>query len=284
VLSQILQLTRPLIILDYETTGIDPEVARVCQIGMRIHLPGTPRVDTYQSLVDPCVPIRRESSDVHKITDEMIKEGCAKCRAPIALHPIGLCSTPKPVPRFADIADSLYRGFQDADFAGYHVRFDLRVSIAEFRRCGIEFDPSTAAIIDAQRAWQLLEPRTLSDAHEHFLHRKMPGAHDALADVEGTEAVLIAELTEHPRSTELPRSVRELHEMMWPRDKNQIDSEKKFVFVDGVPTFNFGAHKGKAMVSQTGYLKWMAEKGGFSPEVKKICRAALDGTFPVQTP
>lgn len=281
MLHELLQLTRPLILFDLETTGKDPLTARICSMGMRIHRPaGT--VESWHSLIDPETPMPKDASDAHGITDDVfVNRCCAKCRAPEGVHPHGGCDRFWPIPRFADIAAKVYSGFQDADFGGYHIHYDLKVTCAEFARCGLEFDYSKAAIIDGLRVWQILEPRTLSDAYEYFLNRKLSGAHDAMVDISATEEVLIEQLKNHPLSSKLPRTVRELHDLCWPREPGQIDSEGKFKFIKGVPCFAFGKWKDHPMQNHRDYLQWMLS-GGFSPEVKRICDAALAGTYPVE--
>jgi DNA polymerase-3 subunit epsilon len=279
MLARLLNITRPLIVLDLETTGVDPEVDHICQIGFRVHRPDTTQVDEYVSLVDPLMPIPAESTEAHGITDEMIATCCAKCKRPRDLHPFENCSFPKPVPRFLDLAESLYRGFTGADFAGYSVRFDVRCVIAEMFRCNLHLDVSTTAVIDSLRAWQHLEPRTLGDAVERFTGQRHVDAHDAMADVIGAENTLIGQLTNHPRSTDLPRDPQALHTLLWP---NNIDIEGKFVFNRrGVACINFGKHKGQPMADCISYLHWMA-RSSFSPATQRIVKDALAGRFPTK--
>ena len=282
--AQLLKLTRPLILFDLETTGVETETARIWSLGMRIHKPGVEPA-SYKTLVNPGVSLPEFARETTQISDAIIKTGCAHCWALPIEHPNAACDQFKPVPYFKDLASNLHRGFRDADFGGFHVRYDLKVSAAEFGRCGLEFDYSGCSIIDGLRAWQVLEPRTLSDAVEYFLKRKMEGAHDAMMDIQETENVLIAQLTAHPRSDMLPRTVRELHDLLWPRDPNDVDSEGKFRFIDGHACFNFGANKGKRLSSNDpkvrGYLSWMVDRGGFSVEVKRIATAALNDSYPV---
>lgn len=278
MLNQILQLSRPLLVYDLETTGKDPETARIVEIGMRVHWPVTNMVTSHKTLVNPGISIPQGAVDSHGITDAFFEEGaaCAFCHAIREAHPLQHCEVFKPIPTFMQLAPELFKALSNVDFAGYHIKYDLRVTSEEFRRHGYMFDYSKAAIIDSLRLWQILEARTLSDAVEHFLHRKHRGAHSALDDVEETEEVLIAQLTTHPMHATLPRTVAALHEKCWP---NQIDIEGKFVFIDGIPSFNFGKHRGKPMTHDIEYLRWMS-RGSFSPEVQRIVTAALSGKFP----
>lgn len=279
MLSELLQLTRPLTIFDLETTGIDPVGTRACSLAMRVHRPGSNEVQPYRTLINPLVHIPKEASDVHGITDEIIATGCARCWAPKESHPNGDCVEWKPIPTWKQLSERLLGGFQSCDFCGYNIRFDLKVSATEFERCNMTFDYSTASVIDSFRVWQILEPRTLSDAVEHFLGRKMTGAHNAAIDVDHTEEVLIHQLTKHARCTVLPRTVKELGDLLFPRDPSWIDSEGKFVWINNVPCLNFGKHKGRPMKDCKDYLAWMYG-AAFTAEVKKICDEALAGRFP----
>lgn len=287
-LSTILKLRRPLVLFDLETTGLDPASARICQISMRVHSPEG-EVKAYTSLVNPGVPIN--NSEIHKVTDEMIAHGCAKCGAPKDLHPLTDCAEPKPVPTFQEIGGTLYRGFVNADFGGKNIRYDLEVIKAEFSRLNLQFDYTQAYRVDVERLWQILEPRSLSDAVERFLGRKHKNPHNAQADIEETEDVIIAQLTAHTRSADLKRDIADLHEQCYPRDKDAIDTEGKFKFVKGVAVLNFGKKTKKDGTPLKGlplsdpdvqsYLKWMVQ-AEFSGEVKKIASDALQGKYPTR--
>lgn len=250
---------------------------------MRIHRP-TGEIQAYKTLVNPGVRIPTDATKCHGITNEIIERGCARCKQFADVHPNGeVCEQWKPVPRFCDLAESIHRGFADADVAGYNIRYDIKLTSAELERCGRPPDWSGMRIIDSFRLWQLLEPRTLSDAVRYFLGREFTEAHDAAADIEATEHVLIAQLTKHERSSMLPVNIDELHELQFPRDPNWVDSEGKIVFIEGVACFGFGKHKGEPLYKHMDYVRWAYGKGGWSQEVKRIFDRALAGDFPQQT-
>jgi len=280
VLGQHLTLTRPLAILDIETTGSDIAKARVMQFGMELHYPNTTEVKTYKTLVNPNgEPVHPKAMEAHGITPFIIEHGCAKCWETRESHPHETCEKFWPVPTFADIAGRLHSGLVGCDFGGYHLRaFDLPVLEAEFSRVGLVFDWRSAYILDALRLWQIMESRTLTDAVARFAGRELQDAHDALADVIGTRDALIGQLATWPG---LPRDLRALHDLQWPKNPDAIDNEGKFVFIDGVACMNFGKHKGEPMHACIGYLQWMLTKD-FSPEIKHLCQNAVDGTFPTR--
>ncbi len=294
-LARILKLERPLITFDYETTGVDTSTCRAVSLAMKVHKPDG-GLQYYKTLINPEMSIPEGASNVHKITDETIRLGCARCWGPAEGHPSEKCDRFRPVPRFRDIAPTLMKGFVDADFCGYNVQFDLKVSVAEFARAGLTFDYSKAAIIDPMVIWRILEPRHLSDAVERFgggegatiLNEKgetVPfrmNAHDAMTDVEGTEVALIGQLTKHPKSDRIPRTPREIHELCFPRDPNALDPDGKFVFIDDQLCFGFGKHKGRPVLSQLGYVEWM-RGADFTIHVKQVCEQILAGDIPVRS-
>lgn len=277
--NQIFRLQRPLIVFDLETTESDHVRARICSIALRIHWPDKP-VQSFKTLVNPQVPIPKEASAIHGITDDMVKHGCAICWRLPEKHPSPDCAEFKATPVFAAIARNLYNGFSNADFAGYNIKgFDLRVMTAEFSRCSLEFDWSQAAILDGFRLWQVLEPRSLTDALKKWCGKEIGNAHDAMIDTVAAEEVVLAQL----KACDSFETVKHLHDKCWPRDPNMIDSEFKFLFINGVPCLNFGKNKGRPMSECRDYLGWMAgDKASFSPEVKRICLKALNGELPVQ--
>jgi DNA polymerase III subunit epsilon len=270
-----------LVLLDTETTGQEVETARIVEYGHRVFKPDTDVVVDYYTLINPEIPIPKEVAEVHGISDALIAIGCARCKRPAEEHPNEECESFKLIPRFRDIAHSLAKGFANADFAGANLRrYDLPLLAKEFERCGILFDYSQAAILDVQRLEQLLEPRTVSDLYKKYTGQEFQDAHCAIIDVRGTERVLLGQLSEHPRRSIIPRTPREIHELSYPRDPDWVDSEGKFVFIDGEPCFNFGKHKGRPLKSAISYLEWMIG-GSFSPELKAIVNRALkEGIWP----
>jgi DNA polymerase-3 subunit epsilon len=173
----------------------------------------------------------------------------------------------------------------ECDLTGYNVaRFDRRLLAAEFHRAGVE-DPTVGAfVIDAYTIFVRQEPRSLDAALRFYgveagqAHRQ---AHDASSDVEATVAVLAAQLNTYP---DLPKTVAELHDWLYPMDPNRIDADGKLVWRDGVATVAFGAQAGTSLADlaagDRSFLEWVLRKD-FSDEVKAIVRDALAGRFPV---
>src|ERR1700682_2165053 len=62
----------PIAVIDVETTGRDASVARAVEVGVAIARGGA-IVDRKNWIVNPGRPIPKEASDVHKITDDDVK-------------------------------------------------------------------------------------------------------------------------------------------------------------------------------------------------------------------
>lgn len=198
-MSLLLELKRPLVFLDLETTGLDVETARIVEIGLvKLHPDGAR--DALVERVDPGVDIPEAAAKVHGIRTEDVR---------------GLFGRP-PLAKFADV---LVDFLGDHDLAGFNcIAFDLPVLRAEFRRHAIPCSFEGRRVVDAklifnatETGWDrfLMGPRDLTAAVRHFCGRDLDGAHSARADAEATIDVLMAQLERHP---ELPRDVPGLHE------------------------------------------------------------------------
>ena len=257
-----LVLTRPLVCVDLEATGVWPGHDRIVQIAAASIFPDG-SVSTWSSLVNPEQPMPPAALAIHGITDAMVASA----------------------PTFAQLTQTVGALLSECDLTGYNVaRFDRRLLAAEFRRAGVE-DPTVGAfVIDAYTIFVRQEPRSLDGALRFYgveagqAHRQ---AHDASSDVEATVAVLAAQLNTYP---DLPKTVAELHDWLYPIDPNRIDADGKLVWRDGVATVAFGAQAGTSLADlaagDRSFLEWVLRKD-FSDEVKAIVRDALAGRFPV---
>jgi DNA polymerase-3 subunit epsilon len=267
-------------VYDTETTGLDVQKDRICQVGFQMWT-AEGLTKEYKTLVRPGVQMPEGAQKTHGITDALL-EGCRHCKLSREEHDAcnadddDPCGEFKPWPTFAQLATSLVKGFTDCDFAGKNIRYDLRITAAEFERNGVEWSYAGARIIDADRLEQLGEPRTLSHLYEKHLGEKLEDAHDALVDVRATTSVLAAQLRKYQSA--LPRDLDALHDLQWPGWS--IDPDGKFRFVDGVACCTFGKWKGKPMSAiEPSYWDWII-KSDFSKDIKELAKQAKLGKFP----
>lgn len=258
-MTRTLQLQRPLAFFDLETTGLDVDADRIVEICVVMLAPdGERTVKTRR--INPGVPIPPEATAVHGISDADVAG----------------------MPEFRKIAKGLHELLTGCDLAGYNIeRFDIKLLRAEFKRCGLEFPPADAKIVDAYTIFSGRERRDLQAALRFYCDKDLQGAHSAEADVLATVDVLHGQLQ---RYADLPDTVDGLHAECHPVDPNAVDPEGKFVFRDGEAVFGFGkAQKGQTLrhvaAVDRGFLHWML-KSDFSPQVKAIVAEALKGNFP----
>lgn len=280
LLPDILRLERPLIGLDTETTGTNPATARLVELALEIMRPGG-EVTEYRTLINPGIPIPPGATAVHHITDRQVR-ACRVCEGDPDDTQGNFCTCPdfKPWPKFSDLADRLLKGFTGVDFAGYNVRFDLRMIFAEFVRVKRVWDYEDARVIDAFRLWQVADPRSLEDAADRFLTKDEKAAlaseaHTAIGDVRWSMRVIAAQLKLFQK---LPRDVQQLHDLCSP---GWFDAEGKLQWRDGELCIAFGQHRDTPLRKvPRSYLDWMT-KGTFSNKVKDTCRDACRGIYPV---
>jgi DNA polymerase III subunit epsilon len=264
LISELLEIDRPLLALDIEATGQYPETDRVVEI---YQLKMLPTGETYSGhyLINPGIPISLDASEIHKLTTEEV------CK-------LGL--------RFNDIALGLWATMEDSILVGYNLGvFDQPILKAEFQRCHLAHDPTRLPAIDPYKIWAFMKRRTLSDAYEEFVGDKLTDAHRASDDVFATLDILHSQL--HRFADKLPKNAAGLSEFCLGRQEDYVDSEGKFRWRDGVAICAFGS-KAKGLSLQeivktnSGYLHWIL-RSEFKEDLKEICRNALKGIFPSRT-
>jgi DNA polymerase-3 subunit epsilon len=241
-----LQLKRPLVVFDLETTGTSVNSDRIVEFSyIKVMPDGTENVKTLR--FNPGIPIPHEVSLIHGIYDEDVKDA----------------------PLFKQKAKELAEEFKGCDFAGFNSnKFDFPLMVEEFLRAGVEFDVENRKFVDAQRIFHMMEQRTLTAAYKFYCNKELVNAHSAEADTIATLEVLKAQIE---RYENLENDVDFLHNFT-KQDKN-VDLAGRIIYNnDGIPVFNFGKHKGKAVqeVFKTdfGYYDWMMN-GDFAEDTKR---------------
>jgi DNA polymerase-3 subunit epsilon len=240
-----LQLARPICFIDLETTGINISIDRIVEIAIvKIGLDGTKQVK--RRLVNPEMPIPKASSDVHGITDEMVKDA----------------------PSFKMLANEIKQFMEGSDIGGYNSnRFDVPILNEEFLRAGIHVDIESRKLLDVQKVFHMMEQRTLSAAYQFYCHKTLQDAHTAEADATATWEILEAQILKYPQIGNTVDSI-----VKFTGEDEIIDFARRFVYENGIPVFNFGKHKGKAVTQvlkeEPQYYDWMM-KGDFALHTKQ---------------
>lgn len=240
-------LTRPLAFIDLETTGLNIATDRIVEISiLKIFPDGKKEQRTL--LVNPTVPIPKEATKVHDITDEDVS------KAPV----------------FSEVASEIADFFSDSDIAGYNCNhFDIPLLMEEFLRAGIDFEIKDKRIVDVQTIFHRKEERTLAAAYKFYCNKELTNAHSADVDIAATAEVLEAQIE---RYDDLKNDIEYLHNFT-SRTK-RIDFAGRIVYNEkGIPVFNFGKHADKSVEeifrTEPQYYDWMM-KSDFTLHTKKI--------------
>ncbi len=251
-----LKLKNPIIFFDLETTGVDVARDRIVEISMiKLFPDGKEVVKTRR--INPEMPIPAQSSEIHGIYDEDVKDE----------------------PKFKEIAKSLATFIDGCDFAGFNSnKFDAPVLAEEFLRAGLDIDIKKRKFIDVQNIFHKLEQRTLVAAYKFYCQKDLENAHSAEADTRATMEVLMSQIEKYD---ELEGDVDFLSKFS-ERGSN-VDYAGRIVLNEkGQEVINFGKHKGRPVVevfaSEPSYYSWMMN-GDFPEYTKRvITKIKLNGT------
>lgn len=242
-----LNLKNPIVFFDLETTGINPATDRIVEISyLKIHPNGKEESHTYR--VNPGIPIPKEASEIHHITDEMV----ADC------------------PGFKEVGQIIANDIKGCDLAGFNSnRFDVPLLAEEFLRNDIDLDMSARKLIDVQVIFHKMEQRNLRAAYRFYCDKELEDAHSAEADTRATYEVLKAQLERYP---ELKNDVEFLAE--FSTQNRNVDFAGKFIYNNkGEEVFNFGKYKDlsveEVLKKDPGYYGWMMN-GDFALNTKNV--------------
>ena len=270
-----LNLTKPLVIFDLETTGLDLVKDRIIQISyIKVYPDG--KEERGNEMINPEKHIEPIITQLTGISDEDVKDK----------------------PTFKQLAQWLSDQFVGSDFAGFNSNnFDIPLLAEEFLRAGIDFDFSKCKLIDACSIFRKMERRNLASAYKFYCGRKMEDdfeAHRADQDTEATYRVLMGQLDKYaPGANEDPEKVLENNMQAladFSKMNKNVDFAGRIVWgemkdADGKPVldekgepklievFNFGKYKGmpvvEALKRDPGYYGWILQ-GDFTYNTKQV--------------
>lgn len=271
-----LELSRPLAVLDVQSTGLDPETARIVKLSvLKVGPDGTEHAKSVT--VDPGIPIPPGATQIHGISDLDVLD----------------------MPVFRAYARALADHLEGCDLAGFGIeRFGLPLLQAEFERNDVEFVVEGRAVIDAMTVFHRLEPRNLRSAYARFVGGHSPGppgtagpagtagpegaAIDGAQGARNVYAILKGELRSSPQVPTRPDDIAS-----WAKGigESAIDPDGKFIWSDeGDALVNFGRHRGERLVevvkNDPKYLYWISGSDSFGHEARKIAESAGEGYLP----
>lgn len=232
-------LDKALAIFDIEATGLSVTHDRIVEIAVVKVAPDGTQTE-FVKRVNPEMPIPKETSEIHGIYDEDVKDA----------------------PTLRDILPELEAFLSDCDFAGYNSnKFDLPLLAEELLRVESTFDLSACRHIDVQNIFHKMEQRTLIAAYKFYCSKDLTNAHNASADAQATWEVLDAQIA---RYNELQSDVDFLAEFSRHNNMDRADFAGRLAYNEkGDVIYNFGKHKGRTveevMRSEPGYYGWMLD-------------------------
>lgn len=246
-----MKLTRPLVVFDLETTGTDKAKDRIVSLATCKILPNKGGVEAKTRILNPEIPIPKAASDVHGITDEMVKDQ----------------------PTFAQFAKGLLAYIKDCDLAGFNIlRFDVPLLYMEFFRAGHVWDYKSQHFVDVATIFIRQQPRTLAAALKHYTGKDIQNAHDAQADVMATLEVFMNQIKVHQ---DLPQDLPSLA-LYCNHDKPIVDLGGVFALDDqGDYILKIGKQKGEKAKNNKDFLGWML-KQDFLPDAKAIAESIIN--------
>lgn len=271
-----LNLQKPLVIFDLETTGLDLVKERIIQLSYIKVMPNGEEI-RHDYTINPEKPIPAEVTELTGISD-----------ADVAGKPT-----------FMELAKTLEEEFKGCDFAGYNSNnFDIPLLAEEFLRAGIDFDFGKCRLIDACAIFRKMEKRNLAAAYKFYCGRKMEDdfeAHRADQDTEATYRVLMGQLDRYTPENEPDEPERRLENDMqfladFSKQNDNVDFAGRIIWApkknakgqpvvdaEGNPVkeevFNFGKHKGEPVAQvlrfDPGYFSWVLS-GDFTYNTKQV--------------
>ncbi len=250
-----LQLSRPLAIIDLETTGINLSNDRIVEIAIVKVMPdGEKKIK--RKILNPEIPIPQASTDVHGISNDMVKDA----------------------PTFRQVANEIKQFLDNCDLCGYNSnRFDIPLLTEEFLRSGLNFEFRDRRLVDVQKVFHMMEQRTLSAAYKFYCDKVLTDAHSAEADATATYEVLEAQIERYPQLGNTIDSI-----LKCVGDDLVVDFARRMVFDNGIEIFNFGKYKGRPVAevlkNEPQYYDWMM-KGDFPLHTKQKLTEILNRTI-----
>lgn len=251
-----LNLRKPLVVLDLETTGVSIASDRIVEFSALKVSPGG--AEEWLSMrLNPGIPISPEATRVHGITD-----------ADVANEP-----------HFRDVARRIAAFLEGCDLAGFNsMKFDIPILCEEFLRVNVDFNPARHRYVDVQVIFHKKEQRTLSAAYKFYCDKELENAHSSKADAAATYEIPKAQLDRYP---DLENDIGKLSS--YSAFNNNADLAGRIIFNEqGQEVFNFGKHRGKPVEQvfreEPSYYSWMMN-GDFPLNTKQVITAIKVRSF-----
>ncbi len=263
-----LNIEKDIIFFDIESTGLNVLKDRILQIALIKYTKDQIEPQELFMLINPGVPISDEAYAVHGISNEMVRNK----------------------PTFVQVGNEIYDFIGNADIAGYNSdRFDVPMLMEEFHRLGLEFDISKRKLLDIQKIFYKMEPRTLKAAYKLYCGGDLSDAHDALADARATVEVFKGQIRRYENvdyvdgdgfihAAPIKNDIQAIVNFI--SDDSMLDVTQRLKYnTKGEVIFNFGKYAGQVVAQvfkmEPNYFHWIMEKD-FSAQVKQIVKKIFE--------
>ena len=182
-----LELKKPIVFFDLETTGVNIAKDRIVEISiLKVFPNGNKESKTW--LVNPEMVIPEETIVIHGISNEKVANE----------------------PTFKELAKDIESLIKGCDLAGFNSnRFDIPLLAEEMLRVGMDFDMNNRVAVDVQVIFHKKEQRTLGAGYKFYCDKDLENAHSAEADTMATYEIMLAQLEKYD---DLPKDVKSLSE------------------------------------------------------------------------
>jgi len=241
-----MKLEKPIIFFDIESTSVETQTARIIELACIKYNPdGTQEEKTI--LVNPEIPIPVEASEVHGITDDMVKD----------------------LPVFKQYAQAIRKWFGGCDLAGFNSdKYDVPLLSAEFERAGLEGITWNPNLYDILKLYRKLFPNTLSDVYKRLTGKELEGAHGAVFDIKATKEIADILLPVLIQQSETPiETIKDIDEYLQGEQRRFDLNGSLYVDKDRIIRYGFGKDVNLSVVDNPGFANWMLGKD-FPAETK----------------
>jgi DNA polymerase-3 subunit epsilon len=251
-----LNLNKSIAFFDLETTGLNISKDKIVEIAI-LKINPDQTEESFLERINPTIPISEESTSIHGISNEDIKD----------------------CPPFKDFAEAIITFLGDSDLAGYNSnRFDIPFLLEELLNAGAELNMENRRFIDVQTIFHKMEQRTLGAAYQFYCGKEIINAHSAAADTRATYEVLKGQLDRYP---EVENDMDFLFEFTQTGKNRKIDFVGRLaVNENNEVVYNFGKHSGKTIKEiyekEPGYHRWIMDND-FPLITKSILSKSMEG-------
>lgn len=150
---------------DCEATGLNTEEDRIIEIGVAIFRAGDPSnpIEVYETLVNPQMPIPKESQEIHHINDSMVQDA----------------------PTIEIVLPKVLKMLTKYPLVGHSLNFDIALVANEAQRHHIPCDIAQMSVIDTLRLARYYGKSPVNSLQALRSHFNIPeeSAHRAMGDV-----------------------------------------------------------------------------------------------------